>query len=162
VKQGKPTAHGTGWGLGTKNGVGLQSSDGKVVKRKQNSLWEDAGTPAQSLRWYKPAQHYRAQLGTAPDWVTCSQCCVLRRRRSLGTAERLQYRRSYTYLSGVGGKQPHRHRNFSVQLSRNLKRKNALILLSPRKVLPALMRQTEPECTVLEGTLGYLLEKGTL
>lgn len=42
-------------GAGVKNGMDLQSTDGEVIKRKENSLREDASTPEQFLRQYKSA-----------------------------------------------------------------------------------------------------------
>lgn len=42
-------------GVGVKNGKDLQSTDGKVIKRKENSLQEDASTLEQFSRQYKSA-----------------------------------------------------------------------------------------------------------
>lgn len=49
MKQGKQTAHGTGedWGQKTEQACKVRMP---VIKRKENSLWEDASTPEWFLR----------------------------------------------------------------------------------------------------------------
>lgn len=141
-------------GLGLRNGMGLQSTDGKVIKKKKIDYGK---MPAlQSSSWGSVNQHNITvpnlwQLQAAPGALTavCSARGVRCQHRHFYTGQVLEANDNITSTASV------------LSYLRIWKGKRPSFF-PPHKVLIALMRKTEPECTFLESTFDYLLEKMSL